>query len=724
MIVSTENVTPLFARGFAALPYPRQVRLSESNLILEAAWPVALGAGVTRDDVAAESYAETIAAWYGETPGRAELGAGTISLEIAAQPFAAEGIAPEILRQGYRITIAPDRVVISGQAAPGLYYGVQTLLQLFRRDARGRLELPLGEIADWPEFELRSLHYDTKHHQERLPEVKRLIERAAHFKINAIAWEIEDKFAYRSHPLVGAPGAFTREELREITAYALRRHVEIIPILQGPSHLAFLLKHEKYAHLREDVRNNYMICPSREESFTLLFEMYDELIEATPGCRYIHVGTDEPYFLGEGVSCGCRARRDAIGAGGMMAEYIARCTKHLAAKGRTVFCWGESPMNPPDVARLPRGIVNAVYQNLAMSEQYRAHGIRELIYCPVQGERPLFPEYASAMGSELEPQPNRVRQIFQTLTHSPARSFDPLGCIIAAWDDSGLNLETFWLGYALGASYGWSSGRPGPEEATAQFLRLFHGPETSGLAEAYRLLDGLAHFWSSAWDRAPSTRGPSYKRQWHPRWDRTLALPNVPDAGVLDHKPFFAVRYAELLAKAKDAEADAERAAALLLENRGRARRNTHALDVFLTIANHARDHARLLRRLAHVERLLDKARDAWGHVQTQQAAGFLRKAAELARATAAERECVFAELTRVWERARLPKGMSADGRTFVHVQDNTKNHEGDWTADLGYLVKASRELELDAWAVQVEAVAAEFLRLHPETGKPWRPSE
>lgn len=724
MIVSSETVSPLFAQGFAALPMPRHVRLGTGTLRMERMWPLGLGAGIQPDEIALESLTQGLAEWHGEAPTHAVPGPRTIMLELVADSTAQAETNAALKRQGYRIVVAPDRVTISGNAAQGLFYGVQTLLQLLRRAPSGGLELPLGEIEDWPDLELRVLHYDTKHHQECLPDVKRLIERAAHFKANAIAWEIEDKFAYASHPLIGAPGAFSREELRELAAFALRRHVELIPILQGPSHLAFILKHEAYAHLREDPRNNYMLCPSREESYKLLFALYDELIEATPGCRYFHVGTDEPYFLGDGVACGCRAWRDKVGAGGMMAEFIARCAGYLADKGRAPMCWGESPLRPVDVPRLPRGLVNAVYQNPEMSAAYRTQGIRELIYCPVQGERPLFPEYTAPLGTPQEPQPNRVQNLFHTLSHSPARQFDPLGCIIAAWDDSGLHLETFWLGYALGVAYAWRPAQPGPEEATAHFMRVFHGPETSGLPEAYRLLDRLAHFWQHAWDKAPAGRGPGYKRQWHARWDRTLALPHVPDPDVLDHQPFFALRYAERLEQARVAEAEAEQAAALLLENLGRARRNRHALEVFLTLAYHARDHARLLRRLAQLEAILDQAQRSWGQVLPARAAELLRKAAGLARDTVAEREQVFANLTAVWERSRMPKGQRATGRDFVHIQDDTKNHEADWTPDLGYLVKASRELDLEGWAAQVEATAVEFLRRHPEPEKPWRPNQ
>ena len=714
-------VTDLWARGYAALPYPRQVSLAEGDLALDPSWRVALGPGVEPDEVAAETLREGLREHLGvDLDSAAKAAPNTIALAVAPATVA-EDAAESIARQGYRLEIAPDRVAIVGNSPVGLFYGVHTLLQLLRRGPGGEWELPVCRIEDWPDGELRLLHYDTKHHQERLDAVKAFIARAASFKVNGIAWEIEDKFAYEKHPVIGAPGAFTKSEMQEITAYALRRHVEIIPIVQGPSHLAFVLKHEEFSHLREDARNNYMLCPSNEESYRLLFDMCDELIEATPGCRYFHVGTDEPYFLGDGIECGCRARRDEIGQGGMMAEFISRATAYLREKGREVMCWAELPMRPPDVPRLPRGIINAVFQDPDMGKAYREQGIRELIYCPTQGGESLFPGYFA--GSDVDGHvASRIEDLYRTISHGEGRAFDPLGVIIAAWDDNGLHQETFWLGWVTGVAYGWNPGTPGPAEVAPLFMRLFHGQKAVSMMEVYRGMERLAKFWARAWDEAPSKRGPSYKRQWHRRFDRTLALPHVPDPDNLDNKPFFAVRYADLLAQAGAAKAELAGVVDLLMENLGRVRRNRYTLEVFLSIASLVRDHISLLKTLAGAERMLDRARQEVGAVQFERAASLLREAAKSVREHVAQRERTLANLTATWEKSRDPKGQSVGGRDFVHIQDNTKNHEAEWTPDLGYLVKASRELDLEGWAGRVEAAAEEFLRRNPRTERPWRP--
>jgi hypothetical protein len=380
-------------------------------------------------------------------------------------------------------------------------------------------------------------------------------------------------------------------------------------------------------------------------------------------------------------------------------------------------------MTAKDVPLLPPGIINSVFQNPEMSAAYRERGIRELIYAPTQGARLLFPEYFCAPDPAGSGTP-RVESLHRTVCHGPCRPFDPQGVIIAAWDDAGLHLETFWLGWALGCAWGWNPEAPGPDEAVAQFCRVFHGPETLGMPEVYRRLDRLARFYATSWDSAPSRRGPSYKRQWHPRFDRTIALPRVPDAENLDNGPFFRQRYAGLLELARRAAEDLAGLDDLLMENLGRARRNRYSLEVFNSIGAVVGEFLNLLETLAGLEEQLDSARQDAGNVHFDRAARKLEAAADAARRCAAEREEIFRGLVAVWERSRLPKGQAAGGRTFRHVQDDTKNHPADWTPDLGYLIKPSRDLDLEGWADRVCQAAAEFRRRHPETGQGWRPPE
>ena len=210
-------------------------------------------------------------------------GSGERKIVLKAQPGLVKNVkGKDNAAQSYTIKISPAQIEISGNSEQGVFYGVQSLLQLIRVDSKGRCRLPAGTITDWPALALRFVHWDTKHHQSRMETLKRYIDWAAFFKVNAIGFEMEDKYEYPSHPVIGAPGAYTKEQMHELTRYALERYIELVPQVQAPAHLAFVLKHPEFAHLRVTPDCNYQVSMCNEEAMDLIFDMYQDMIDATP----------------------------------------------------------------------------------------------------------------------------------------------------------------------------------------------------------------------------------------------------------------------------------------------------------------------------------------------------------------------------------------------------------------------------------------------------------
>ncbi|HRE53001.1 MAG TPA: beta-N-acetylhexosaminidase, partial [Flavitalea sp.] len=206
---NTGFVGPLRSRGFALIPAPQAVNLKPQNIIIDGSWsviakPGAQGMPLKRlTNGARELHNLSFSAKSQKN----------IVLEI--RPGSVKGSSDSALNaQGYLLTIAPQEIRISGNSPAGLFYGVQSLLQLLRSDDKGRMIAPECEIRDWPSVELRVAHWDTKHHQDRLETLKRYLDQSAFFKINAIAFEIYDKYEFPRHPVIGAPGAFTKAEMQ------------------------------------------------------------------------------------------------------------------------------------------------------------------------------------------------------------------------------------------------------------------------------------------------------------------------------------------------------------------------------------------------------------------------------------------------------------------------------------------------------------------------------
>jgi len=214
-------------------------------------------------------------------------GKGTLTLKLDDN-----GMAPES-PEGYIMKIHKGNVEIISAGEAGLFYGCQTLEQLLE-DARDfNLAVPACEITDFPAISYRAVHFDVKHHLDHMNYYYECIDRLAHYKINAVIFEFEDKLRYQKQPLVGAPQAISIDEMAALTKYAHDRHIEISPLVQGLGHATFILKHQEYAHLRELPQNQWAFCPLDEGTYEVLFDLYRDAIEATPGSKYLHIGGDE-----------------------------------------------------------------------------------------------------------------------------------------------------------------------------------------------------------------------------------------------------------------------------------------------------------------------------------------------------------------------------------------------------------------------------------------------
>jgi hexosaminidase len=628
------------------LPVPQKVALTTSTFRLGAGWRIDAAPGVALDTLREELGARCRLRLRGSNP--------SIRLEIAPGTVPA---AAAVADQAYRVRLAPSGIVVTGNAAAGLFYGVATLVQLLGPHG----ELPEGEIVDWPDLPYRAIYWDDAHHLDRLDYLKRSVRQAAMFKINAFAIKLEGHFQYRSAPAIVEPYALSPAEFQELTDYGLRYHVEVVPYLDAPAHVAFILKHPEYAALREYPDINYEMCAANPETYRLLTGMFQDLLDANRGVRYFYLSTDEPYYVGHAKNAQCN---EAGPPGKVLAEFLEKTAGYLHDRGRTVLFWGEAPLKPADIASLPPYLVNGETYGKEFDAAFRARGIREMIYVSTQGEERLFPDYFLLPPSKKlhagRAGTPRIEEATAKIAGDPARQEgNVIGAVVAAWADAGLHTETFWLGYATIAAAAWHSAASDAAGARAAFYRQFYGPAAVEMDRVYELLARQAQWWSDTWETTPSTsrkpiRGNSrgiYDKP-RPATDQTLPLPI--DARRLEVSAEAARENVELLR--------------LLDANLRRPVRNRYSLEVFHTIAMLCRHNWRLIETLAHPRAGSDAA-------------------------IAADRERTLRDLTAVWEKTWCPRVAEANGRHFLHEVDDVKDHLPDRTVDMTYLVE--RELRL-----------------------------
>ncbi len=243
--------------------------------------------------------------------------------------------------EGYVLEVSRGNVQITSRGEAGLFYGCQTLEQMLEDAQEKSVAIPACKITDFPDYTYRSVHFDTKHHLDHINYYYESIDRLARYKINAITWEFEDKLSYQTHPLIGAPQAISIDEMAALTRYARERHIEITPLVQGLGHATFILKHQEYAYLREIKNNRWAFCPLHEGGYQVLFDLYREAIEATPGSKYFHIGGDEIGNIG--LCERCKPTADEKGKFELNLYWLNRACEFLVEQGRTPIFWGDMP---------------------------------------------------------------------------------------------------------------------------------------------------------------------------------------------------------------------------------------------------------------------------------------------------------------------------------------------------------------------------------------------
>lgn len=231
---------------------------------------------------------------------------------------------------GYRLKITHDNgVVIEGNDAAGVFYGVQTLIQLLPTQAGVLPRLPEVKIEDYPRFEYRGMHLDVVRHFFPIDYVKRYIDYMALHKLNYFHWHLTDDQGWRvemkCRPELTAIGAhrageiegyfpgkyhyhpyegyYTHEQIRDVIEYAAERHITVIPEIDIPGHcMAVLATYPHFSTTPEKVegcaptwgiynRRNNVLTPS-QEVFDFLTDVFSELCDLFPS-PYIHLGGDE-----------------------------------------------------------------------------------------------------------------------------------------------------------------------------------------------------------------------------------------------------------------------------------------------------------------------------------------------------------------------------------------------------------------------------------------------
>lgn len=285
--------------------------------------------------------------------------------------------------EAYNLKVDKEGVHISASDYAGLFWGFQSLRQLFPPEIESgkrpdNLELPFIEISDEPRFKYRGMHLDVCRHFFTVDEVKTYIDMLVMHKFNVFHWHLTEDQGWRieikEYPKLveigsqrsetvikknwgeydGIPygGYYTQDEIREIVKYAEDRFIMVIPEIEMPGHaLAALASYPElgctggpYEVAKTWGVFDDVFCAGNEKTFEFLENVIDEVCELFPNSPYIHIGGDEcPKTRWETCpKCQLRIKEEGLADEHELQSYfIQRMEKYINSKGKKIIGWDE-----------------------------------------------------------------------------------------------------------------------------------------------------------------------------------------------------------------------------------------------------------------------------------------------------------------------------------------------------------------------------------------------
>ncbi|HEX9382864.1 MAG TPA: beta-N-acetylhexosaminidase, partial [Gemmatimonadaceae bacterium] len=291
-----------------------------------------------------------------------ETGAGPRVVLLRADASTAQSVLrrhslkldPAMKDEGYVITPDGNRIVVIGTTSAGVFYGAQTVKQIVSGDG-DQARLYRATIRDWPAMRYRGFHDDlSRGPVPTLDFQKKQIRTLAAYKVNVFSPYFEHTLAYDSNPLIAPPGgAMTHADVKELVAYAVNYHVDIIPEQEAFGHLHHVLKYEIYSPLGE-TSHGHVLAPGQPGSLPLIKQMFAEINALFPS-RFVHLGADETFELGRGQTAD---RVKSVGIGAVYLDFLKQIADALRPSGKKFLFWGDVALSSPELVNtIPKDLI-------------------------------------------------------------------------------------------------------------------------------------------------------------------------------------------------------------------------------------------------------------------------------------------------------------------------------------------------------------------------------
>ncbi|NVM29613.1 MAG: family 20 glycosylhydrolase [Candidatus Helarchaeota archaeon] len=389
----------------------------------------------------------------------------------------------------YAVYFEKNYLIIIGYTDKGIYYGVNTFLQLIK-SIGGQLVIPLTQVFDYPAYEIRCITDQTTRNQvPTIENLKSTIKLLSRLKINYHYLYMEDSFNFKKYPDIGKTrGGFTAEEIKEVQEHAKRYFVELVPIYNSFGHVDNILmtNHPKYAHLGEfpgaacyDVGN--------PEAKSFVKDLLEEVCAAFES-KTFHLGLDETFDFGKFKT---KQLIEQKGSGAVMLEYYTFLIDTVKKLGKErIICYHDNVLGEKELLQgLPKDLIVFYWDYwlktlfIFPKKKYKkAKKLRKNGYQVIMS--PTLYDYTRNFPDTKRTIKNVVRMAKYGL------EIGAIGVATSIWGDFlNENLrESNYFGYYVTAEAAWAPQKWDEERFKKNFTWHFYGLDDSDVIEA---LDGL-----------------------------------------------------------------------------------------------------------------------------------------------------------------------------------------------------------------------------------------
>jgi hexosaminidase len=564
------------ARRAKLLPAPKEIRGAEGRLLIKPSTIILISNN--EDRVAAETLQKEIHDRTGmrlsiesvtsapKTTGHISLGRLTdhgLRSYLESQGVKVDDFGNhDVSNQAYIVRASDSGVVVAGNTAQALFYGVQTLRQLLRPESPGSktLAIPALVMRDWPSMEWRGVSDDISRGPiPTLDYLKTQIRTLAEYKINLIGFNMENVFDFQAQSLVAPKGAaLTPAEIKELVDYAARYYVTILPEQQAFGHLHQFLKYEIYSDLAE-TPHGHVLTPTNPKTYDFIRQVYGEVVPLFPG-PFFHIGADETFELGLGQTKALAAQQ---GLGRVYLEHLQKMFEIMQPFHKQLMFWGDIAVKYPELLPiLPKDMIavpwdydpKPSYESIITP--YTNAGLRVVVSPGVGNWGVIWPDLDSAFINIR----NFVRD---------GQKHQATGVLNTTWNDDGESLvDMDWPALIFGAAAGWQPGESSIDDFKSSYDWAFYRNDEGDGRTFVDTIENLDR--SHALLVAMKLHGASNELFWSDPFSESGAQMS-----------------ARALPATHDLRLAAERAAESLMHNRTRAHLHVDTLDDMLLAALH-----------------------------------------------------------------------------------------------------------------------------------------